>query len=422
MRKNYKNLMILVLIITLLVPIGCARDEEPVPQPQQPEEPRVELPAVEDMILSAESWQEEYPMIYESFIRTARMQDNKVEDTGLGGLMPISYLDKYPEIKVLYEGIGFSKEYYIARGHYYSLEDVINTSRPKPGASCLGCKTADFEKLWVENGQDLFRLDFYETSQKVENAISCYNCHRNEPEGGIQITAPHFAEGVRKLDQEPNPGTMACAQCHVEYYFDGNTGEIVLPWDNGLGVDEIESYFDEIDFADWIHPRTGTPLIKVQHPEFETYTGSVHDRMGVSCADCHMPRVVEEGEEYLSHWAKSPLKTVTESCLDCHGGEPQALIDRTQAIQQEVKDMTGEVGMMLVDLIEGFAELLDQRKLEDEEVIRELRSLHRKAQYRWDFIFVENSTGFHNAAKARETLNRAKEYAQQALDIIAEYQ
>ncbi len=421
--KYMKKLTILILIFTLLIPIGCARRDEAPTNPQQPpeqEEPQVQIPAPEDMILAAENWKEEYPMIYESFIRTSRVQDHKVEETDLGGLHPISYLKKYPNIKILYEGVGFAKEYYVARGHYYALEDVINTARPKPGASCLGCKTADYEKLYVENGQDLFKMDFYETSQKVDNAISCYNCHRNEPGTEIQITAPHFAEGVRKLDNEPKPGTMACAQCHVEYYFEKETGKIVLPWDNGIEIDEIESYFDEIEHADWIHPRTGTPLIKVQHPEFEMYTGSVHDKLGTSCADCHMPNVVEEGQEYRSHWAKSPLKTVSESCGQCHKEEPDALIANVQGLQKEVEALQVEVSDMLVKIIEDFGQLLEDRKLEDEEIIKELRSLHRKAQYRWDFVFVENSTGFHNVEKAKQTLERAKEYAQQALEIIAE--
>ncbi len=417
MQRFKRRAMILIILMCLLIS-GCRRE---APGEDIGQEEGEKVPAPEEMILSAESWKEEFPLIYESFIKTSRLQDQKVEDTELGGLHPIDYLEKYPNIATLYEGMGFAKEYYIARGHYYSLEDVINTSRPKPGASCLACKTADYEKLYVKNGEALFAMDFQETSQVVDHAISCYNCHRNDPGRGIQVTSPHYQEGIKLLEQEPKPGTNACAQCHVEYYLDPDTKAVVLPWDQGIEIDEIEAYYDELDFSDWTHPRTGTPLIKVQHPEFEMYTGSIHDSLGLSCADCHMPVVVENGESYKSHWAKSPLKTVIESCGSCHGDDAEAIVAMTQEIQKEIHDLEVEVSDLLVQLINNFATALEEQRLNESE-IKQLRELHRKAQYRWDFVFVENSTGFHNQQKAREALEKAKEYAQQALTILQEAQ
>ncbi|ABR49070.1 Nitrite reductase (cytochrome; ammonia-forming) [Alkaliphilus metalliredigens QYMF] len=419
MKRELKFVVSIMVILGLLISsLGCAREEEPgEPLTPEIEDERVEVPNVGEMILSSEAWQEEYPMIYESFIRTSRYKDGVIEDPELGGLMPLDYIQEYPEIEILYDGIGFAKEYYAARGHYYALTDVINTVRPKPGASCLACKTSEYERLYVENGDDLFRMDFHETVQEIENGISCYNCHRNEPGERVQVTSPHFADAVERLDLEIPPGNMACAQCHVEYYFEPETGTIVLPWDNGIGVDEIEAYFDERDFHDWKHPRTGTPLIKVQHPEFEMYTDSLHARLGITCIDCHMPTVEEDGETYTSHWAKSPLKTVNESCGQCHGPDGDAIIADTQAIQKEIKGELAELSSMIVKLIEDFAVLVEERDL-DEETLHELWSLHRKAQYRWDFVFVENSTGFHNASKARRTLEDGKEYAQQALELL----
>ncbi|MCC5912529.1 MAG: ammonia-forming cytochrome c nitrite reductase subunit c552 [Clostridiaceae bacterium] len=430
MKKYISFFMMIVLIFTIVfTSTGCRPEDVPPAEDPEPGEPIVEgpqvpwgeVPAIEDMIIDSAAWEEEYPLIYQSFLLTARMGDNTVEDSTLGGLHPTDYLEKYPNIKILYEGFGFAKEYYAARGHYYSMEDVINTARPKPGANCLACKTGDYERLFVEHGEDLFLMDFYKTAQEVDHPISCYNCHRNEPEGEIQVTGPHLAVGLTHLEEEPPAGTLACAQCHVEYYFDTETGAVTLPWHNGTGIDEIESYFDEINFADWTHPRTGTPLIKVQHPEFEMYTGSVHDRLGLSCADCHMPTMTEDGEEYVSHWAKSPLKTAEESCGECHR-DSEAIITQTEDIQREIDAMQVEVSDLIVQLIEEFADALERRVIDDDEVIDRVRSLHRASQYRWDFVMVENSTGFHNASKARQALERAKEQAEEALDILAEYQ
>jgi len=417
MKRRFRQCILFLLILSLALGVGCARKEEPTPDPAPEDEKKAEIPAPQDMILSSEEWKEEYPLIYESFIRTSRMKDDTVEETRLGGLHPIDYLKKYPNIKVFYEGIGFSKEYYAARGHYYSLTDVVASARPKPGASCLACKTAAWEKLNVQYGKEVASKDFMEMAKEVDIGMSCYNCHRNEPGKEIQVTNPHLANALEKNNLDFKPGTLACAQCHTEYYLDKETKEVILPWDKGLGVDDIEAYFDEINWFDWEHPRAGTPLIKVQHPEVEMYQGSVHDNLGISCADCHMPTVKENGQEYKSHWAKSPLKTLEESCLRCHKEGEEALIASVEQLQQKVSDTEAELSQMLVKLIEDLAAARENKSLDDK-TIEEVQALHRRAQYRWDFVFVENSTGFHNYKKAIETLEKGKEFAQQALDIL----
>ena len=172
-----------------------------------------------------------------------------------------------------------------------------------------------------------------------------------------------------------------------------------------------------MNFADWEHPRTGTQLIKVQHPEFEFSQGGIHANLGVTCADCHMPTLEQNGEQYKSHWPTSPLKTVEQSCGKCHKEDKETLITRVETIQKEVEAKEVEVSDLIVKLINDFAAAIEQRKLDDP-TIEQLRELHRKAQYRWDFVFVENSTGFHNQEKALNALEEAKQYAQEALNIL----
>ena len=408
-----KTLLFLTIFIISIFLISCGK----TPPPGK-DTPKVKVPKPEDMIVDPAAWKEKYPLVYESFMKTSTMGDDTKENSELGGSHPVDYLKKYPNIAILYEGVGFAKEYYEARGHFYALDDVINISRPKPGASCLACKTAEYEKLRVQKGDALFAMDFQKTVQDVKFGITCYNCHRNTPGEGVQTPSPHFNEGVKKLGTQLNPGTTACAQCHVEYYFDKESKAVLLPWDKGLGVDQIEAFYDEKGFSDWTHPRTGTPLLKVQHPEFEMYSGSVHDQMKVSCADCHMPTATENNQQYKSHWITSPLKEVDASCGKCHADEIKGMVATVEARQTETHKMEVEVSDMLVKLTKDFAKAIEEKKL-DNATIDKLRSLHRKAQYRWDFVFVENSTGFHNIQKARKSLNDAKAYAQEALDILA---
>jgi len=412
-------LLTAIVILAILTLCSCAQRQTPPQQPpvQPPQAVNPDIPPVDKMILDPETWKNEYPLIYQSFMKTSMIGDNTKESADLGGSHPIDYLEENPNIKILYEGTGFGKEYYQARGHFYAKEDVINTARPKPGASCLACKTAEYEKLIVEQGEAVFAKDFQETVKNVEFGITCYNCHRNNPGEKIQITSPHFAEGIKLLKNEPKPETQACAQCHVEYYFDKKTKEVILPWDKGIGVDEIEAYYDERGFYDWEHPRTGTHLIKVQHPEFEMYSGSGHDAMLVGCADCHMPVVAENGKEYRSHWAKSPLKTPEESCGKCHGTKAKELVVDVQRVQKEIDKMEVDISDKLVKLTQDLTAAITENKLDDK-TLEKLRSLHRKAQYRWDFVFVENSTGFHNEEKAKNALKDAEKYADEALDIL----
>jgi nitrite reductase (cytochrome c-552) len=412
-----KKLFLTICCLSILILTSCANNTPAPDTPPKENDPQNQILKPEDMIFDPEEWKTEYPLIYDSFMKTSTMGDDVTEDSDLGGSHPLDYLKEYPNIAILYEGIGFSKEYYQARGHYYALEDVINISRPKPGASCLACKSAEYESLNIENGESLFSMDFQQTVQDVEFGITCYNCHRNNPEEGVQITSPHFNNAVEKLSIEPSLGTQACAQCHVEYYFDKDSKEVILPWDKGISVGEIESYYDEIGFSDWEHPRTGTPLIKVQHPEFEMYSGSLHDSIKVSCADCHMPTMVENNTEYKSHWATSPLKTPEESCGKCHSDQLNDIVLKVEEIQKNVHNKEAEVSDMLVKLTMDFAKAIEDKKL-DEDSINKLRELHRKAQYRWDFVFVENSTGFHNEEKANESLDEAKTFAQEALNIL----
>jgi nitrite reductase (cytochrome c-552) len=416
-----KVILLLLIVIAILALCSCTKQPEqtptPVPEEQPPQAVNPDIPAVDKMILDPKEWKDEYPLIYESFMKTSMIGDDTKESSDLGGKHPIDYLKENPNIVILYEGTGFGKEYYKARGHFYAKEDVINTARPKPGASCLACKTAEYEKLIVNQGEAVFAKDFQETVKDVEFGITCYNCHRNNPGEKVQITSPHFAEGIKLLEKEPKPETQACAQCHVEYYFDKKTKEVILPWKNGIGVDQIEAYYDEAGFYDWEHPRTGAQLIKVQHPEFEMYSGSIHDTMLVGCADCHMPVMKENDKEYKSHWAKSPLKTPEESCGKCHGSQAKNMVVTVQKIQKEVDKMEVEVSDKLVKLTKDLTAAIEEKKLDDK-TLENVRGLNRKAQYRWDFVFVENSTGFHNEQKAKDTLKDAEKYADEALSIL----
>jgi len=249
----------------------------------------------EGNILDAKHWQDKHPQIYQSYIRSTESGYKE----RFGGEQQIDFIQKYPNIKTIYEGYGFAKEYFSTSSHIYSLDNVRKIGRPKPGGACLVCKTADYEPLLEKYGDEFFTKAFDELAQEAQHPITCYNCHKNKP-GTVNITVPHAAEAIEKLNLNEKAGTQACMQCHVEYYISKDKKQVIVPWDQGFDIAQIEKYYDDMEFFDWEHPRAKTKLIKIQHPEYEMYRDSKHYGFGATCADCHMPKEKRAAGEWRS--------------------------------------------------------------------------------------------------------------------------
>ena len=209
---------------------------------------------------------------------------------------------------------------------------------------------------------------------------------------------------------------MVCGQCHVEYYC-GPKATLFYPWGKGLKVEQIEDYYAEYRFADgtpfvdWVHARTGAPVLKAQHPEFEMWSQGIHARSGVSCADCHMPYRREGAIKISDHHVRSPLLDVTRSCQTCHRFPEQELHARVATIQDRTKALMDRAEDALVALIDDL-----QRARAAGVVGADLQramELQRKAQWRLDFVNAENSMGFHAPQEAARILGEAIDYARQ---------
>src|SRR5690606_40181117 len=60
--------------------------------------------------------------------------------------------------------------------------------------------------------------------------------------------------------------TMACGQCHVEYYFKGDQKVVTYPWHKGLKVEQIEAYYDEV--GDRKSTRLNSSHVKISYAVF----------------------------------------------------------------------------------------------------------------------------------------------------------
>ncbi len=362
-------------------------------------------------IVEASAWQEHHPAVYQTF-----EQNREMVRTTYGGSEPYDYLEAYPYLRTFYEGYVFEVQYDRARGHVYALEDVVNTGRPKKGASCLACKVSGFNEM-VKDDPSLHAANFEDfVEEHITVGFTCFDCHGETP-GVVHTNRLHLQEALESTDAEISftDRQTSCAQCHVEYYMSPEENATTLPWKDGLGCDEAYQYYQDLGFHDWEHPGTGAKLLKAQHPETETFAGSVHEGVGADCTTCHMPRVEVEGETIRSHHWTSPLLTPEVSCLTCHSDQTaDSIVAIAEGVQKPVVEKTEEVGLQLEEMIQKLTEAVEAETLTDED-LEELQDIHREAQFYWDYVFVENGEGFHNQKKQLGYLDHAQKLIEQGL-------
>ncbi len=259
--------------------------------------------------------------------------------------------------------------------------------------------------------------------------VSCVDCH-NPANMELRVTRPGFINGIKALmasrgkpDYDPNRDatrqemrSYVCAQCHVEYYC-ATKMPLTFPWGNGLKAEDIEKFWDDTKFSDgsrfmdYKHAETGAELLKAQHPEFELFSQGIHARAGVSCADCHMPYERQGAMKVSDHWVRSPLLNIARACQPCHSVAEEELKARAETIQQRNFDLLQRSGHALVNMMDAIVAAKKAGVPQDQ--LAAALAMHRKAQWRIDFIAAENSMGFHAPQEAARVLAEAIDYARQ---------
>jgi nitrite reductase (cytochrome c-552) len=283
-------------------------------------------------------------------------------------------------------------------------------------------------------------VPYTEATKLVEHPVACMDCH-DPATMHLRVTRPGFLEGIaalarsedpvphlpsvarwrqgsRSKDYDPNVDasrqemrSMACGQCHVEYYFKGEGKRLTYPWHNGLKMDAAEKYYDDAKFNDWTHEVSGAPMLKAQHPEFEMWSQGIHARSGVACADCHMPYVRQGAIKISDHHVRSPLLNIARACQVCHNYAEEEILARAEAIQDRTESLLRRSEQATLDLVNAIKAAADAGA--SAESLAAARDLHRKAQWRLDYISAENSMGFHAPQETARVLAEAIDYARQ---------
>ena len=373
-----------------------------------------------------EVWGENFPREYETYMQ---MLDTNFASK-FGGSKKIDYLERTPELVVMWAGYAFSKEYNQGRGHAYAIHDIRNILRtggnknsPMP-ATCWTCKSPDVPRLMNKIGiGEFYKGKWIDKGAEISNPIGCQDCH--DPKTmNLRITRPALIEALARIGKDINKATrqemrsLVCAQCHVEYYFRNKEDNyLVFPWDKGFHVDEMEQYYDEIKFSDWTHALSRTPMLKAQHPDYEMFSTNVHYDRGVSCADCHMPYKSEGGVKFTDHHIQSPLNNIENSCKVCHRVTTEELVHDVYERQEKVEELSGlaEKSLAAVHMEAKIAWDNGATEKEMEPVLQ----LIRHSQWRWDWVSAANSMGFHSPAEALRVLGTSIQKSEEARRLVA---
>ncbi len=339
-----------------------------------------------------------------------------------------SKIEEDPRLKMMWAGYAFAKDFREERGHAYMLEDQTFTERQqvvKQPGTCMQCHASIYTVYKKLGGGDLTKgfeqmnqMPYSEARKLVSHPVACIDCH--DPVNlQLRISRPGFIEGMRAWKasqgvQNYDVNTMAtrqemrsfvCGQCHVEYYFKGPEKRLVYPWQNGLKVEQIMAYYEEVRHKDWTHADTGAPALKAQHPEFEMYNQGIHARSGVACADCHMPYKREGAQKISDHHVRSPLLNINHACQTCHKWPEAELRTRVETIQERTFGLRNQAMDALMDLIADLKAAKTAGKPETD--LAPAQEFQRYAQFYLDFVEAENSTGFHAPQEAARILGES---------------
>lgn len=401
-----KGLMATALLTTLSFSpfINAATDNNAasVPKPSnQPFEPRNQV------------FKAGYPDQYASW--EATKESEEITDA----------IGEDPNMVILWAGYGFSRAYNKARGHFYTIDDVRNilrTGAPKDEnsgpmvMSCWSCKGPDVPRVIEERGEDgYFSGKWARLGAEITNPIGCSDCHNTQSEAfkkgepALRIGRPYAKRAMETIGKpfekqsRYDQQSQICGQCHVEYYFTGPTKAVKFPWDKGVSVEKMEEYYDSINFKDWTHGLSKAPMLKAQHPGYETWSMGIHGKNNVACVDCHMPKVTnKEGKVYTDHKVGNPFDRFEDTCAQCHTQDKATMQGIVKSRKDQVHEMKLRAEKQLVAAHFEAKAAWDAGATQEE--MEPILMDIRHAQWRWDYAIASHGVHMHAPEVALKVL------------------
>lgn len=426
--RNFKLLFTTLVLIIIAFSLSACNEEK-----KDEKKLTTGLKATE---IHNEAFKNLFPLQYASYMKNMEMKD-----TTYGGSVPRSKFsdDKEPLLPILFNGYPFATDYNEDRGHTYALEDIKRTLRvtDKTAGGCLSCKSTAVPQLIAEMGDHYWKAGSFKTEvlPKAEamghSAIGCSDCH-NPVNMDLRVTRPMFINAMKEKGVDLSKATKnemrtyVCAQCHAEYYFKADTNVVTFPWKDGLSAEAMYSYYDKeranpTGFQkDYISNISGTPILKAQHPDYETFSQGPHAKAGVSCADCHMQYERTDNKKKISsHQWTSPLKTMNTSCGTCHSSRDMKDLEKqVLGIQKTYKEALDNAEGISMNAHYYVNKMITSGV--EPAKIKEAQEQIRLGQWLWDYCAAENSTGFHNPQGSMDNLMKSSNASNKAIQIATE--
>ncbi len=387
-----------------------------------------------DIVANNETYAKSHPDQYNSWTQTKQSTDRA------------SALKEDPNLVVLWAGYPFSKDYNKPRGHFYAVTDVretLRTAAPKTAddgplpMACWSCKSPDVARVIASEGEDAyFTGKWARGGPFIVNPIGCADCHDtnsadfmanklNKP--ALTLSRPYVERAMNAIGKPFDKSdrlmkqSQVCGQCHSEYHFAAPNAAVKFPWDKGYDTLSMEKYYEDPNLAfkaDWVHGISKAPMLKAQHPEYETWLDGVHGKNNVSCADCHMPKVKNaKGETYTSHNIGNPFDQFEQTCATCHEQDKAFLQDVVASRKKTVNDLKLRVENQLVraHFEAGAAWKAGATEAEMKPALNDIRL----GQWRWDMAIASHGIHMHSPDVGLHLLGTAMEKASEARAKLA---
>ena len=362
-------------------------------------------------------------------------------------------------------------------GGNFKIWDVLIDEYPgephkafKPGTAaaanpvCMSCKSSDHILDWAYLGDPHPEAKWSRLSKVNEfvkdtnHSLNCNFCHdphsakprivrdgliqaltrpekdtlwHKDPKGAkievIDLGERGFTRKIATLSRYD--AKLQCGQCHVEYNCnpgtDPTTGQPIGMADARTNhfpfkpVDQIQQHYKDLKFGDFKHAVTGAMLWKGQHADVETFYNSVHQKNGVECNDCHMPKVKDPktGKTYTSHWQTSPKHYIKETCLNCHKSwTEQQAVYTIDSMKNRWTGKMRKAEYWLTRLIDKYEEA--QNMGVDPAVLAEVRTLHSEAHIHYEWWSATNGAHFHNPQQFETSINKGMATSQAGVKLL----
>lgn len=174
---------------------------------------------------------------------------------------------------------------------------------------CLACHSAKGLEMKLADGDKLLlQVDGAAFVKSVHSKIGCAVCHagtsfENHPPVKRKIA------GSREYSLEMN---KVCESCHAPIFklYQGSIHATLFREGNSYAPVCTDCHSPHAVMAKAAYDAaTGTPCSKCHDPIFKAYTGSVHGKASLGCANCHRAHDVS---------AATKADQLKDACLECH--------------------------------------------------------------------------------------------------------